>query len=306
MTNSSRRDFLKTSAATAALALSSRAATAMLAPLQRSTISSSGTSVCRVGLGTWRTFDVGDDAARRARLGEVLTAFSAAGGDVIDTSPMYGSSPAVLGDLLQAGGLRDRIFLATKVWTSGQAAGEAQMQEQLRLLRTDRVDLMQIHNLVDWRTQLATLRRWKDDGRARHIGITHYAPGAAAQLEEVVRAEKIDFVQYALSLEEPAATDRLLKVCADRGVAFLGNRPFAEGDAFDRVKGRELPEWAAELRIQTWGQFLLKWILAHPEVTCTIPATSNPSRVRENLESAAGAPLDPAQRDKLLNYWRQL
>ncbi len=299
-----RRDFLRVGAGAALLATTGRALSIDVP--QRAVIPSSELTVTRVGLGTWQTFDAGADVKLRARLVEVLRAFAAGGGEVIDTSPMYGSSPAVLGDLARETGLHSRFFLATKVWTSGRAAGEAQMQEQLRLLRTDRVELMQVHNLVDWRTQLATLRRWQEQGRARHIGITHYLPGAAADLERIVRSEKLDCVQFALSLEEPLAAERLLGVCADRGVAFIANRPFAEGDAFDRVRGKALPPWAAELGIATWGHFLLKWILSHPEVTCTIPGTSNPARVAENLAAAHGPPLDATQRDRLASHWRTL
>lgn len=299
-----RRTFLRLGTGAALLAATGRAAAAS-APA-RATIPATGLSVTRVGLGTWRTFDASNDPALRARLAEVLRAFVAGGGEVVDTSPMYGSSPAVLGDLARDTGLRDRLFLATKVWTSGRAAGEAQMEEQLRRLRTDRVELMQIHNLVDWRTHLATLRRWQETGRARHIGITHYTSSAADDLERIVRNEKIDFVQFALSLAEPRAADRLLGACAERGVAFIANRPFGGGDAFDRVRGQELPPWAAELGIATWGQFLLKWILAHPEVTCTIPATTNPARVTENLAAAHGPALDATQRARLASHWRDL
>lgn len=299
-----RRDFIRVGAGAALLAGTGRARSIDVPA--RAVIPSSGLSVTRVGLGTWRTFDAGNDPALRARLAEVLRAFVAGGGEVVDTSPMYGSSPAVLGDLARDTGLRNRLFLATKVWTSGRAAGEAQMEEQLRQLRTDRIELVQIHNLVDWRTHLPTLRRWQETGRARHIGITHYTPGAAGELERIVRTEKIDFVQFALSLEEPRAADRLLGACAERGVAFIANRPFAEGDAFNRVRGKELPPWAAELGIATWGQFLLKWILAHPEVTCTIPATSNPARVAENLAAAHGTALDATQRARLVAHWRDL
>lgn len=302
----SRRDFLRLGTGAAALAtLATQSPAAPPAPA-RARIPSSGLEVTRVGLGTWQTFDAGSDSAKRAQLREVLRAFAAAGGNVIDTSPMYGSSPTVLGDLLRDTGLRDSFFLATKVWTSGREAGERQMQEQLAQLQTERVELMQIHNLVDWRTHLTTLRRWQESGRARHIGITHYARGAGDDLARIVRQEKLDFVQYALSLEEPAAADSLLQTCADHGVAFIANRPFAEGDAFARVRGKSLPPWAEELGIATWGHFLLKWILSHPEVTCTIPGTSNPARVTENVGAAAGPIPTPLQRDRMRAYWKSL
>lgn len=299
-----RRTFLRLGTGAALFAGGLRAA--VTSGPARATIPSSGITLTRVGLGTWRTFDAGRDPARRARLAGVLRALVAGGGDTVDTSPMYGSSPAVLGDLAQETGLRDRLFLATKVWTSGRTAGEAQMEEQLRQLRTDRIGLMQIHNLVDWRTHLATLRAWQEAGRTRHIGITHYTPGAADDLERIVRAEKIDFVQFALSLQEPTAADRLLKVCADHGVAFIANRPFAEGGAFRRIRGKALPAWAPELGITTWARFLLKWVLAHPEVTCTIPGTGDPGHMTENLAAANGAMLDIKQRERLATYWNSL
>lgn len=301
-----RRDFLRFGAGATLLAAGGRAL-ALSRPPARALIPSTGVTIARIGLGTWRTFDVGSDAKQRAQRAEVLKLFVAFGGDVVDTSPMYGSSPAVLGDLIaQDAGLRDGLFLATKVWTSGREAGEEQMEGQLRQLRTDRVELMQVHNLVDWRTQLTTLRRWKEQGRARHIGITHYLPSAVDDLARIVKSEKIDFVQFALSLQEPLAAERLLQVCADRGVAFIANRPFAEGAAFERVRGKALPPWAAELDITTWAQFLLRWILAHPEVTCAIPATTNPSHAAENLSAACGSALDPVQRDRLAAHWRTL
>lgn len=305
-----RRDFLRLSAATATVA-SARPAFAGPSPSPspapaRSVIPSSGESITRVGLGTWRTFDVGQDASRRARLAEVLRALVASGGSVIDTSPMYGTSPAVLGDLIAATGVRDRLWLATKVWTSGESAGRAQAEEQFRLLRSERLELLQVHNLSDWRTQLATLRRWKEAGRIRYLGITHYQRGALGDIARVVQAEKLDFVQYPLSLEEPAAAGDLLALCADRGVAFIANRPFSEGGALARVRGTPLPPWAADLGITSWAQYLLKWILAHPQVTCTIPGTSNPAHMTENLAAATGPTLEPAARDRLAAHWRSL
>ena len=299
-----RREFLRLGAGAALLTAAGQARSVDVPA--RAVIPASGLSVTRVGLGTWRTFDAGRDPARRARLAEVLRVLVAGGGEVVDTSPMYGSSPAVLGDLAHDAGLRNRLFLATKVWTSGRDAGEAQLEEQLRRLRTDRLELLQVHNLVDWRTQLATLRRWQEAGRTRHIGITHYLPGAADELERIVRSERIDFVQFALSLEEPRAAGRLVGVCADHGVAFIANRPFAEGAAFGRVRGRELPPWAAERGLATWGQFLLRWILAHPGVTCTIPGTGDPAHMAENLAAARDPAPDASQRDRLAAHWRSL
>ena len=319
-----RRDFLRLGAGSAALACGLRGETMNLPPLQRSLIPSSspaakrqdeparasatagGRQVARVGLGTWRVFDVGSDLTLRTQLAEVLREFVAAGGDIVDTSPMYGSAETVLGDLAAETGLREKLFLATKVWTSGAGTGLAQMESSLRKLRTSRVELMEIHNLLDWRTHLPNLRRWKEEGRIGHLGITHYTAGALGDLTRIVKAEKLDFVQYALSLEEPRAAGDFLKLCADRGVAFIANRPFAEGAAFARTRGKALPPWAAELGITSWAQFLLKWILAHPEVACAIAGTSRAEHVRDNLAAARGAALNATDRDRLAAHWRGL
>lgn len=301
-----RRDFLRLSAGFAVLACGLRGESPASTPLMHATIPSSGRQVARVGLGTWRVFDVGSDLTRRTQLAAVLRDYAAAGGDVVDTSPMYGSAETVLGDLAAETGLREKLFFATKIWTSGAEAGLAQMESSLRKLRTSRVELMEIHNLLDWRAHLPNLRRWKEEGRVAHIGVTHYAAGTLDELTRVVRAEKLDFVQYALSLEEPQAAGDFLKLCADRGVAFIANRPFAEGAAFARTRGKSLPPWAAELGITSWAQFLLKWILAHPEVTCTIAGTSRVEHLRDNLGAGRGAPLTAADRDRLAAFWRGL
>lgn len=300
-----RRSFLQLAGGTAALACGLRGMAANPA-VATAPIPSSGERLPRVGLGTWRTFDVGSDRARRARLADVLRALVEGGGSVVDTSPMYGSSPEVLGELIVETGLRDRLWLATKVWTSGDDRGRAQIDEQYRLLRADRLELLQVHNLSDWRTQLATLRQLRDAGRVRYVGITHYQRGAIDDMARVVRAEKLDFVQYPLSLEEPAAAGDFLSLCADRGVAFIANRPYGEGGALSRVRSKTLPPWTAELGITSWAQFLLKWILSHPEVTCTIPGTSNPAHMRENLAAASGPALDASARARLAAHWRSL
>lgn len=301
-----RRDFLRLGGGAAlALACGARLDAQVAAmPLATSAIPSTGEKIPRIGLGTWQTFDVGDDPAGRAPLAAVLREFVAAGARMVDTSPMYGRSERVLGDLVAEARIRDRLFLATKVWTTGRAAGVAQMEESLRLLRTDRVELMQIHNLVDWRTHLATLRAWKAEGRARLIGITHYSAGALDDLARVVRAEQLDFVQYALSLDEPEAAQEFLALCADRGVAFIANRPFGGGGALARVRGKPLPVWCAELGIGSWAQFLLRWVLAHPEVTCAIPGTSRPQHMRDNLDAARRPMPDAATRAKMAAAWR--
>lgn len=304
----SRREFLRLGAGATALACGLPGQTAPVsspAPA-RARIPSSGVEITRIGLGTWQTFDVGGDAARRTQLAEVLRVFTAGGGDVVDTSPMYGSAEAVLGDLAAETGLRERLFLATKVWTTGEAAGVRQMEDSLRKLRTGRVELMQIHNLTDWRTHLKTLRAWKEQGRFRHIGITHYVASAYPEVARILRNEPLDFLQLNLSLDEPEAAETLLALSADRGVAFIANRPFGGGGAFARTRDRPLPEWAREAGIGSWAQFLLKWVLSHPEVTCAIPGTSRPQHMRDNLAAAAGPPPDAALRRRMAEHWRTL
>lgn len=291
-----RRDFLRIAAmGTTALAFGQESP-----PLLRAAIPASGQRVARIGLGTWQVFDVGPDPDRRAPLSAVLAEFVRQGGDVVDTSPMYGSSEDVLGELAAAAGLRERLFFATKVWTSGEREGRDQMEASLRKLRTPRVELMQIHNLVDWPTQLRTLRRWQEQGRIKYVGLTHYAAGASAELLRVIAREKVDFVQYALSLEEREATERLLQTCAERGIAFLANRPFGGGGALRQLRDRPLPE----LGYDSWAQLLLAWTLSFPEVTCAIPGTSKVEHLRDNLAAARRPAPDAAWRRQLEEAWK--
>jgi diketogulonate reductase-like aldo/keto reductase len=252
-----------------------------------------------IGLGTWQTFDVSAGAAR-APLREVLQRFVELGGRIVDSSPMYGRAESVVGELAAELGLRDKLFIATKVWTSGRDAGITQMNESMRRLRTPpRLDLMQVHNLVDWRTHLRTLAEWKRAGRVRYVGVTHYTAGAYAELEQVLQSEPLDFVQLNYSVVEREAERRLLPLAADRGLAVLVNRPFAEGALFRRVRGQTLPPWAAEAGCRSWAQLFLKWIVAHPAVTCVIPATSRPEHLEDNMQAGAGPLPDAALRDRI-------
>ena len=282
-------------AAAGAGAARSAAAPSML---QRS-IPSSGESLPAVGLGTWRTFDVGDGRAARAPLKDVLARFVELGGRVLDSSPMYGAAESVAGDLAAELGVADRLFWATKVWTSGREAGIRQMEQSLTRFRVARLDLMQIHNLLDWRTHLRTLREWKQAGRVRYVGVTHYTAGAYDELERVLRAEPLDFVQVNYSLGERDADRRILPLARERGVAVLVNRPFSEGGLFQRVRGAPLPAWAAELGCASWAQIFLKWILAHPAVTCVIPATSRVEHLVENMKAGTGVLPDAAARERI-------
>jgi diketogulonate reductase-like aldo/keto reductase len=281
----------------AAAATSAGAGRGDRAPIVRA-IPSSQETLPVVGLGTWQTFDVGA-AAERAPLRQVLQRFVALGGRIIDSSPMYGRAEAVVGDLAADLGLRDKLFLATKVWTSGRAAGIAQMEASLRHFRTKVVDLMQVHNLVDWRTHLRTLRDWKQAGRIRYYGITHYTASAYGDLEAIVKAEPLDFVQLNYSLVEREAERRLLPLAAERGIAVLINRPFAEGALFRRVRGQAVPSWAAEIGCRTWAQLFLKWIAAHPAVTSVIPATARPEHLEDNMQAGVGALPDAAMRQRI-------
>lgn len=253
-----------------------------------------------IGLGTWQTFDVGSGAAERAPLAEVLRRFLAAGGRVIDSSPMYGRSEAVTGDLLEQVGARGKAFLATKVWTSGKQAGLQQMQQSQERMRADRIDLMQIHNLLDWQTHLPVLREWKQAGRIRYIGITHYAHSAFGELERLLKTEALDFIQLPYSLADRTAEQRLLPAARDSGTAVLVMRPFAEGALFRAVKHKQLPPWAAEFDCTSWAQFFLKFILGHPAVTAPIPATSNPDHVADNVRAGSGRMPTPEQRREML------
>ena len=295
----SRRAWLRLMAAAASLA-GSRGGRAGAGPalLQRP-IPASGETIPAVGLGTWRTFDVGASPAEREPLREVLRRFAALGGRVIDSSPMYGAAETVVGDLATDLGIHASLFLATKVWTTGREAGVTQMERSLQRLRTRRLDLMQVHNLVDWQTHLRTLREWKRAGRVRYLGVTHYTSSAYGELERVMRSERLDFVQLNYSLAEREAERRLLPLARDRGIAVLVNRPFVEGALFQRVRGQALPAWAADFDCESWAQFFLKWVLAHPAVTCVIPATSRPEHLADNMRAGQGALPDAATRERM-------
>jgi len=269
-------------------------------------IPKTGETIPAVGLGTWQAFDVAGDAAETAQAREALKALVDLGGRVIDSSPMYGSAESVSGQLADELRVKAKLFVATKVWTSGKQAGIRQMEDSMRKLRVERLDLMQVHNLVDAGTHLATLRDWKSAGRVRYLGVTHYHAGAHADLEKIIRPGDIDFVQVNYSLAEPEADRRLLAVAADSRTAVIVNRPFAEGSMFRRVKDKPLPDWATEIGCASWAQFFLKWILGHPSVTCAIPGTRNPKHVADNLGAASGPLPDEAMRRRMSVYFESL
>ncbi|MFO7655077.1 MAG: aldo/keto reductase [Candidatus Krumholzibacteriia bacterium] len=296
-----RRTFLRLAGAgVAAVLVGPGAGAGEDSSMRKRPIPGTGEEIPVIGMGTWQTFDVGRREAERRPLRAVLEAFFSAGGRVIDSSPMYGRAEEVVGDLLAESGFADRAFLATKVWTEGRQAGIRQMEQSLARLRTERLDLMQVHNLVDWRTHLRTLQGWKEEGRVRYIGVTHYRHDAFDALEQIVREERVDFVQLPYSLADRKAEERLLPAAADSGVAVLVMRPFREGDLFRRVRGRPLPGWADEIDCETWSELFLKFILGHPAVTCPIPATGNPDHMRENMAAGHGRLPDAALREKMV------
>jgi diketogulonate reductase-like aldo/keto reductase len=264
-------------------------------------IPSSGEALPLIGLGTWQTFDVGADDRERAPRRTILQTFADAGGTVIDSSPMYRRSEAVVGDLVSELRLRSRLFIATKVWTQGRAEGIRQMEDSMRKLRVERLDLMQVHNLVDARTHLDTLRGWKADGRVRYVGVTHYTARGAEEIADLLATETVDFVQINYGPLERDAERRLFPLTRDRRIAVLANRPLG-GDTrslMKRLRNRPLPAWAAEIDCTSWAQMVLKFVVSHPAVTCAIPATSQLEHLRDNLRAGIGPLPDADVRERI-------
>lgn len=276
------------------------------APMLRRPIPKSGETLPVIGLGTYQTFDVGAAESERAPLRDVLREFVQRGGSVVDSSPMYGRAESVAGDVAQAIGVQKRLFLATKVWTSGREAGIRQMEQSFRRMRTDRMDLMQVHNLLDWRTHLATLRTWKEQGKVRYIGVTHYTESAYDDLARVLETEDLDFVQLNYSIVEREAEQRMLPLAQVRRVAVIVNRPFAQSGLFSRVRGKSLPAWAAEIDCASWAQFFLKFIVSHPAVTCAIPATRQLRHLVDNMQAGVGRLPDAPTRERMARYVAEL
>jgi diketogulonate reductase-like aldo/keto reductase len=273
------------------------------APMHTRPIPASGEAMPVIGLGTYQVFDVGRNPAIKPQLSQVLKIFFDGGGRMIDSSPMYGSSEAVTGELLAELRARPKAFLATKVWTSGQDQGIAQMRQSAELLRSEVIDLMQIHNLVDWQTHLKTLRRMKEQGKIRYLGITHYTTGSLPELARVIERERVDFVQLGYSIETRAAEARVLPLCAERGVAVIVNQPFEQGGLFRKVRNRALPDWAAAFDCASWAQFFLKYLVGHPAVTCVIPATDKPDHMKDDLAGGVGKLPDQKQRQAMAKLW---
>ena len=258
-----------------------------------------------IGLGTYSVFDVAstpDAIAESLRIVELLLG---AGGSVIDTSPMYNRSETIIGDVIAAGAPRDAMFLATKVWTDGRDAGARQMERSAQLMKTDVIDLMQVHNLRDTGIHMRTIRGLQEQGKIRYSGVTHYRASALDDLESALREFEPQFVQINYSLGEREADARLLPLAADLGTAVIVNRPYQAGRLFSAVRGRDLPGWATEFAA-SWGQFFLKFIISHPAVTCVIPATSNPRHMRDNLEAGFGQLPDQATRARMVEFMKEL
>ena len=266
------------------------------------TIPSSGEKLPVIGLGTWQAFDVDLTTDNRRRLEEVLSLFVKLGGSVIDSSPMYGRAEEVIGDLTATLGIRDKVFLATKVWTRGKENGIKSMERSMALLRTKQIDLMQVHNLLDVQTHLATLREWKQQDRIRYLGITHHEAGAFPDVEKIMRSEKLDFLQINYSLMEREAEQRILPLAQERGIAVLINRPFGAGDLFGKVRSKPLPGWATEFDCRSWAQFFLKWIVAHPAVRCAIPATDKLGHLEDNMQGGVGRLPDEKMRQRMVEF----
>lgn len=303
----SRRGFVSaTSLALASLMFYPRLLNSAEISMLRKTIPGTAESLPVIGLGSSRTFNVGSDDPIMADFVTLIQEFFAQGGELIDSSPMYGSAEQVIGELLKQINSRDRLFAATKVWTDGKQAGIQQMENSAYKWGIDRFDLMQIHNLRDWRTHLETLKAWKAEGKVRYLGITTSHGQSHRELETILRQEPFDFVQLSYNIEDRSVEDRLLPLAADRGIAVLVNRPYQRGSLFRAVKGRNLPDWAEEFDCHSWGQFFLKYIISHPAVTCAIPATTKRRHLRDNMSAGSGRQPDAGMRKKMENLFAAL
>jgi len=268
-------------------------------------IPSSGERLPVIGMGTWLTFDTAA-GEETWRLLPVLEAFFRAGGELIDTSPMYGRAEQALGELLPRVQASHRLFAATKVWTNGKSDGVRQMQRSMRRVGVARFDLIQVHNLRDWQVHLDTLRQWKDEGKLRYIGVTTSHGRRHPELETIMRHQPLDFVQFTYNLRDREAERRLLPLAQERGLAVITNRPLDGGGLFDAVMGKPLPAWASEFDCSSWSQFFLKYIVSHPAVTCAIPATSRVEHMQENMGALYGRLPAPTMRRRMADYLRSL
>ncbi|WDM61570.1 aldo/keto reductase [Pseudomonas sp. NEEL19] len=298
-----RRDVLRVGATLGLLASAPWLHAATPAGMLTRAVPSSGEALPVIGAGTSGSFEVEAGSAAYQQLRAVLKAFFDGDGRVIDTSPNYGGADSILGQLLEEGGWHSRCFIATKIAADSRAEAQAQWAESLKRLRTDKVDLLQVHNLRDWRTQLPYARELKQQGKTRYVGITHYLNSGHAEVAELVRSEALDFIQINYSVSAPQAARELLPLCQERGVAVLINRAFDDGRLFTRVKDQPLPGWAAEAGIGSWAQLFLKFAISHPAVTTVIPATGRPDRQLDQLMAGQGPLLTQAQQQALIRHF---
>lgn len=296
-----RRKFIRSSACASGLLLTGFSPLGANQMIHR-VIPSSGEKIPVVGLGTWQTFDVGQNKAERNQRKQVFSALVEGGGSVIDSSPMYGSSESVVGDLISELDVRDKVFLATKVWTQGSSQGQRQMQQSIQRMKANTMDLMQVHNLVDARTHLDTLQQMKSQGTIRYMGITHYHSGGYTQMEKAMRDFPLDFIQINYSMDSRNAENRILPLALEKGIAVLINRPYEGGSLFRRTRNRTLPNWCSEFGCTSWGQFFLKFILSNPAVTCVIPGTSKVHHLKDNLQAGRGQLPDSRLREKMIQF----
>jgi aryl-alcohol dehydrogenase-like predicted oxidoreductase len=292
-----RRDALRFLGAAAAIALGDAGAQAPVARSHTRAIPSSGESLPLLGMGTWITFDVGRDADARSVRAEVLRRFFAAGGRLIDSSPMYMSSEEVVGATLPP---RAPLFAATKVWTVGALAGKRQAEQSRRLWRIARFDLLQVHNFLDWETHLPILQAMKAEGRVRYVGVTTSHGRRHDLAQHIMRTQKVDFMQFTYNVAQREVERDLLPIAAERGIAVIVNRPFDGGDLFGPRTARPLPGWARELDCATWAEALLKFVISHPAVTCAIPATSKPEHMLQNMRALTGPLPDAKLRERIV------
>ncbi|MDZ7690166.1 MAG: aldo/keto reductase [Balneolaceae bacterium] len=274
--------------------------------MRKRPIPSTGEELPVVGLGTWIQFDVGNSDEDRMALKKVLKLMTEEGGEVIDSSPMYGGSEQVVGQLTTDLGIADQFFYATKVWTRGRQSGINQMEASMQKMRRETMDLMQVHNLLDWQTHLETLQSWKQEGRIRYIGVTHHTVSSHSRLEEIAQTRDIDFIQVNYSIRTRHAEQSLLDTARANDVAVIINEPYEGGSLFQAVGDRELPGWAADYDISSWGQFFLKYILSHPAVTCVIPGTSDPEHLVDNMGAGYGSLPDEAGRQKMVEFFEEM
>ena len=297
----SRRDFIALSSLSFLPTLSN--ASMLNESMLKRVIPSSGEEMPVIGLGTSRVFDIERSKNELNVREKILDIFYENGGRLIDTSPMYGMSEEIIGITAKKYIEKNRFFLATKVWTEGRENGMRQIEESFQKMRTDKISLIQVHNLLDWKTQIKTLRSLKDKGRIDYIGITHYKSNAFDEMIKIMKAEKVDFAQFNYSMGEREAEQKILPFCKDNGIATLINRPFMRGRLFREAQEKKLPSWVTDYDIDSWGQFFLKYIISHDAVTNIIPATSKPKNMLDNARAGIGRMLDEKAKKRMFEVF---